>query len=452
MGARALLVVVLSLAAGARPDAERPGPDAACPETPAGGACGPAAAAPSGAASPDAAAFSHASATAPPSAAPAADAAPPARPPAGSPPALGFAPTAGPPGAGALAPAPAPPGPAAPGLVVFWGVGCPRCEEARPFVERLAAEGVRVEWVEVRRDPAGRARFGAEVERLAIPAAGIPLFVAADRAVVGFRAGETEAALRALAGGPAGPGAVVLPLVGAVDPSRVPLAAFTAVVGLLDGFNPCAMYVLVVLLGVLLHVRSRRRIALYGGTFVAASGAVYFLFMTAWLGAFSAGGGSRALTAALGAALVVMGLLDLKDALWPGRGPTLSIPERARPGLFRRMRAIAGSAGAPGAFLGIVALALVVNLVELGCTLGLPAMYARVLSIRPDLAAGERLAWIALYCAFYVVPLGAIVAVFAVTLRRLVLSERAARVLKGVAGALLLAFGAAFLRRPALLG
>jgi len=338
-------------------------------------------------------------------------------------------------------------------LVVFWGVGCPHCEEARSFLDRLASEeAARVEWVEVRLDPAGRARFAAETERLGLRAAGIPLFVAGDRAVVGFRRGESEARVRSLLAGSTRPDVLVLPLVGAVDPSRLPLGAFTAAVGLLDGFNPCAMYVLVVLLGILLHVQSRRRIALYGGTFVAMSGFVYFLFMTAWLGAFTAGGLSRAITVALGVALVGMGLLDLKDAVWLRRGPTLSIPDRAKPGLFRRMRAVAASASVPGALLGIAALAFVVNLVELGCTLGLPAMYTRVLSTQAHLDAAGRLAYVALYCAFYVVPLAIIVAVFAVTLRRLALSERAARVLKGVAGALLLAFGVAFLWRPGLLG
>jgi hypothetical protein len=363
--------------------------------------------------------------------------------------------------AGACEPPPAATGPAraqvpATGeaaLVVFWGVGCPRCEEARPFVERLASERrVRVEWIEVRLDGAGRARFAAETDRLGIRPAGIPLFVSGERAVVGFRGAESEAELRTLLGGPAGPEVLALPIVGVLDPARLPLGVFTAAVGLLDGFNPCAMYVLVVLLGILLHVPSRRRVALYGGTFVAMSGVVYFMFMTAWLGAFAAGGLSRALTVTLGVALVCMGLLDLKDAVWLRRGPTRSIPDRAKPGLFRRMRRIAGASSLPAALLGIAALAFVVNLVELGCTLGLPAMYSRVLSAKPGLAVAERLAYVALYCAFYVVPLAVIVGVFAVTLRRLVLSERAARALKGVAGVLLVGFGAAFVWRPGLLG
>jgi hypothetical protein len=340
-----------------------------------------------------------------------------------------------------------------PGLTVYWGVGCPHCEEARPFVERLAAEGLRVEWIEVRRDPAGRARFAAEVERLGLAGAGIPLFVSGDRAVVGFLPGESEGAIRALAAGAAGGAAeVALPWIGAVDPRAVPLPIFTAAVGLLDGLNPCALYVLVVLLGILLHVGSRRRMALYGFTFVAVSGLVYLLFMTAWLGLFALGGLSRGLTAGLGVALAGMGLVNLKDAVWLRRGPTLSVPERARPGLFRRMREVASAASRPAALAGVVALAFVVNLVELGCTLGLPAMYTRVLSPRTDLGTAGRLGYLALYNLAYVVPLAAVVALFLLTLRRIVMGERTARLLKGVSGTLLLGFGLLFLQRPELLG
>lgn len=338
-------------------------------------------------------------------------------------------------------------------LVVYWGVGCPRCEEARPFVAALLAEdpSLAAEWVEVRRDADGRARFLAEARRLGIEAPGLPTFVAGDRAVVGFRPGATEQAVRAAVGGAPAPRAVAIPLAGALDPERIPFALFTVLVGLADGFNPCALYVLLALLGVLSHTRSRARMALYGAVFVAASGLVYFAFMAAWLGLFAAAGLSGGVTVALGLLLAGMGLLNLKDAVWLGRGPRLAVPEAAKPGLFRRMRAVAAAAGLPAALAGVAALALLVNLVELGCTLGLPAAYTRVLSLRPDPGPLSRHGWLALYNLAYVVPLAAVVAAWILTARRLVLGPRGARILKGVSGALLLGFGILFLAAPDLL-
>jgi hypothetical protein len=347
-------------------------------------------------------------------------------------------------------------------LVVYWGVHCPHCEEARPFVDRLEeeVEGLEVEWVEVRRDAAGRQRFIAHMQRLGVQAAGVPTFVVGEDVVVGFRAGATDGRIRALieAGGATGeahgarPRAVPLPIVGTVDPGRLSLPVFTVMLGFVDGLNPCALWVLLVMLGVLVHVRSRARLALVGGTFVVMSGVVYYLFMTLWTAVFSLAGASRLLTRILGMGLIVMGAINLKELVWFKRGPSLTIPERAKPGLFRRIRAVADGASGPAAFAGIAALAFVVNLIELGCTIGLPAVYTRLLTLEPGLSVAARHAYLALYNLAYVVPLGLVVLVYALTLHRLTLSTRRAQALKAVSGAVLVLFGLLFVLAPDALG
>ncbi len=319
------------------------------------------------------------------------------------------------------------------------------------MVNRLASQrGVAVEWVEVRRDPVGRARFEAVAQRFGLRPAGVPTFVAGERYVMGF----FESDVRALIEGTAlsDPSRRVrLPLFGTIDPSALSLPALAFVVGLADGFNPCAFYVLVVLLSVLLHAKSRARIALYGGIFVVMSGLVYFVFMTAWLGLFAITGLSRSITTALGVVLVVMGLINVKELVWFKKGVSLMIPESAKPGLFRRMREVASTASLPAAALGITVLAALVNLVELGCTLGLPAMFTRVLSLRTELTAARRVGYLVLYNVAYVIPLAVIVVIASVTLRKLTLTEGRAKALKGFSGALLLLFGGIFLVAPDLL-
>lgn len=348
-------------------------------------------------------------------------------------------------------------------LVFFWGVGCPHCEEAKPFVDALERErpDLRVVRVESRKDAEGRRRFVDTMNGLGASAVGVPTFVVGERYVTGFVKGESEAPIRALVetrlreleGRPneaGGDGLVRLPLLGEVDPKSVSLPWLTLVVGLADGVNPCAMWVLVVLLGILMHVRETKRMLLYAGTFVVMSGLVYFVFMVAWSTLFELLGFSRVATTVLGVGLLGMGLVNLKDVVWFKKGVSLVIPESQKPGLFRRMRAIAGSSSTPAAIAGIVALAFVVNLVELGCTLGLPAVYTRILSLR-GLSRGVRYGYIALYNLAYVVPLVVVVLGFVALRKRVTMTEKAARVLKGVSGTLLVVFGALFLVAPELL-
>ncbi len=344
-------------------------------------------------------------------------------------------------------------------LVFYWAVGCPRCDEAKPFVAELERKypDLEIERVDVRGDDSGRARFFSEVKKLGLQGAGVPLFVVGNHAVVGFRAGVSERRIEALfgpqgaAGSPSISGPVDLPLLGEVDPSNMSLPVFTVTIGFLDGLNPCAMYVLLVMLGILLHVRSRLRLLLFGGTFILMSGLVYFMFMVAWTLLFQVAGFSETLTRVLGVALVVMAVFNLKDLVWFRAGVSLSIPDEAKPGLFRRIRAVADRTRLSAALVGIAALAFVVNLVELGCTIGLPAVYTRILALRADLGGVERYAYLALYNLAYILPLATILVVYALTLHRLTLNEAGARILKGLSGVLLLIFGILFIFAPRIL-
>ncbi|MBK9259851.1 MAG: thioredoxin family protein [Polyangiaceae bacterium] len=347
-------------------------------------------------------------------------------------------------------------------LFFFWGIGCPHCEEAKPAVEALAKErpDLRIESIEIRQNAVGRQRYIDTMERLGAEAVGIPTFVVGNSYIVGYTKGETDEQLRALvssakggsaAGNPASRREVFkVPWIGEVDSRAVSLPWLTVVMGLADGVNPCAMWVLVVLLGILMHVDDTRRMLLYAGTFVVMSGVVYFIFMTAWSVLFSLAGLSAMVTTILGVVLLAMGLINLKDVVWFKKGPSLVIPDKVKPGLFRRMRAIANAATTPAALAGITMLAFVVNLVELGCTVGLPAVYTRILSLR-GISAASRFGYLALYNVIYVVPLLAVVAAFIGLKRRFVMTERAARVLKAMSGMLLVTFGTLFLLAPELL-
>lgn len=351
----------------------------------------------------------------------------------------------------------------APRLRFYWGIGCPHCEEAKPFIDGLEANSkgrFLIERIEIRQDPKGRELFEAELARLGIQAPGIPMFVMENQYSVGFKLNASEAQIQhmvdAVLGGKGNLvdteiNSIDLPIVGSVNPRTISLPALTMLIGLVDGINPCAMYVLVAMMGILLHVKSRSRLFLFGGTFVLMSGLVYFLFMTAWLNIFMLTGLSGAVTIGLGILLIGMGLINLKELFWFKKGVSLMVPDKAKPGLFRRMREIASAASLPAALLGIGVLAFVVNLIELGCTLGLPAVYTRLLSLRSDISGFGRYAYLALYNIAYIIPLAAIVLAYAITLHRISLSERGAKILKGVSGTLLVSFGLLFVLAPDLL-
>jgi len=338
-------------------------------------------------------------------------------------------------------------------LVVFVRQGCPHCADAKVFLQQLARE--RPDLAIVYRDVVSDPAAATELERLSREAGlwppGVPTFLAGGSILVGFddaeHAGRQIVSMLERARPATGPGEVRSRWLGEISVSRFGLPLFTLVLGLLDGFNPCAMWVLLFLLSLLVHLKNRRRMALIAGTFVAVSGAVYYAFMAAWLNLFLVIGLSPGVRWTLAGVALLIGAVNVKDWVAFGRGPSLSIPEAVKPGLYARMRRIINAPTLPLSLLAVAVLALVVNFVELLCTAGLPAVYTAVLT-QHEIGTAGRYGYLALYIAGYIADdaLMVTLAVLALSQRRL--DETAGRWLKLVSGLLMMAQAAILALRP----
>lgn len=347
-------------------------------------------------------------------------------------------------------------------LEVFTRTDCPHCAAAHEFLTDLVARtpGLRVVDRDVVRDAVSRARLESLCAEAGVHPPGVPAFHVDGRLLVGFDDAETtgrELESRiAIAAGRAPPAepslsqdtdTIELPLFGRMGVRELGLPLFTIAIGILDGVNPCAMWVLLFLLSLLAHVRSRTRMILVGGTFVVTSGLVYFAFLAAWLNAFRFVGFSRTLQIGLGLVATALGALSLRDALAGSGTKTLGIPETAKPGIYERVRRILRAESLVAALASVTLLAVFVNAVELLCTAGLPALYTHVLS-RYELSHARYAAYLGLYVAFYMLDDAVMLTLAVVTLGGRKLDARSARILTAVSGAVMLALGIALVLRP----
>ncbi|MBI5695660.1 MAG: hypothetical protein HZC51_07975 [Nitrospirae bacterium] len=247
------------------------------------------------------------------------------------------------------------------------------------------------------------------------------------------------------------PGEMVsFPVIGDVDAAQASLPLITAGIALLDGFNPCAFFVLFSLMSLMVHARSRFRMLVIGGTFVVFSGVFYFLFMAAWLNVFMLIGGLSTVTAVAGLVAVVVAAINIKDFFYFRKGVSLSIPEGAKPKLFERMRGLMHSASTWTMLAAAIPLAAAANSYELLCTAGFPLVFTRILTLH-GLPANVYYLYLALYNTVYVLPLAAMVGLFTVTLGSRKLTEWQGRELKLVSGMMMLFLGGVLLVNPALL-
>lgn len=339
-----------------------------------------------------------------------------------------------------------------PVLQVFVRDGCPYCNDAKTFLDGVQRQRPELQIVyrHVDNDPAARDALSALSHAHGVWPPGVPAFLAAGQLIVGFESASTtgQDLLRIIDAGTAVQKQTVdSALFGTLSEQRLGLPLFTLALGLLDGFNPCAMWVLLFLLAMLVRQNNRRRVALIAGTFVFVSGAVYYAFMAAWLNVFLAVGLSQPVRLLLAGVALLIGVFNLKDVFAPGRGFSFSIPEGARPGLVARMHGLLQTQAVAASLLGVAALAVVVNLVELLCTAGLPAIYTAVLA-QQQLGTSAHLAYLALYIVGYMADDALMVTLAVLALSRGKLTERAGRALKLLSGLVMLALGLVLLLRP----
>lgn len=254
--------------------------------------------------------------------------------------------------------------------------------------------------------------------------------------------GESETEIEVIQGD-----VIDVPYVGEVSASEMGMPLFTLTIGLVDGFNPCAMWVLVFLLSVLVNIKDRRKILLIAGTFVFISGLAYYAFMAAWLNVFLLIGFARNVQIALGILAVLIGLINVKDFFLFKKGITLSIPESQKPRLYQRVREIVSAKYLTAALTGAVVLAVIVNMIELLCTAGLPALYTQVLMLQ-EYPAWKNYAYLLLYIAAYMLDDTILVAIVVTTLSHRRLQEREGRWLKLLSGLVILVLGLIMLLRP----
>ena len=347
-------------------------------------------------------------------------------------------------------------------LYFFWSLTCPHCTEAHPYIEALpeARPWVKLHSLELSRHPENVRQYQSMARQLGEDAASVPALLFCGEMHVGWDDDETTGArirqrlddcrARALGGKAVQvtpTESIRLPLIGAVDPASLSLPALTLVLAGLDAFNPCAFFVLLFLLSMMAHQKSRGRMLIIGGIFVLVSGLMYFAFMAAWLNVFQLFGHLAWVTLAAGALAVFVGAVNVKDFFRFEQGFTLSIPESKKPGLFRRTRAILNAESLPAMLAATVFLAVVANFYELLCTAGFPMVYTRLLTLA-DLAPAARYGYLAAYNLVYVLPLALIVAVFAFSLGARKLTEREGRLLKLLSGTMMLELGALLLIAP----
>ena len=193
---------------------------------------------------------------------------------------------------------------------------------------------------------------------------------------------------------------ITLPFVGEIQAAHFSVPVLAVLLGVLDGFNPCAMWVLLFLISLLLGTKDKKKMWILGATFIVASALVYFVFMSAWLNLILFLGFVVWIRTLIGGLALFGGGYSIREFFFNKNGGCKVTNSEGRQKIFQRAKSAISQNSFLLALGGIIVLAFLVNLVELICSAGLPVVFTQVLALN-EIASWHRYLYILLYIFFF---------------------------------------------------
>ena len=192
-----------------------------------------------------------------------------------------------------------------------------------------------------------------------------------------------------------------LPIIGQVNTKDLALPIIAMIMGAIDGFNPCAMWILLFLITMLIGIKDKKRMWILGSTFILTSGLVYFLIMLAWLNIALVVTKIDIIRLIIGLVAIVGGFINLRSGIKKESGCEVT-NDKSRKKIIAKIKNFTKEKSLILAVIGVITLAISVNLIELACSLGLPVMFSQILAIN-NVTEIEKILYIMLYIIFFLI-------------------------------------------------
>ncbi|MDD3013591.1 MAG: hypothetical protein PHC34_07810 [Candidatus Gastranaerophilales bacterium] len=366
-------------------------------------------------------------------------------------------------------------------VYLFWGDGCPHCAKEKEFINKILPKYPSVNYYnyEIYYNRANIVLMQEAADKLGADAGGVPFMIVGDKDFVGYAAGSTDieiesrikycienscsdtvksilvkeeevkpAEVNQVEVKKNEPKIINLPLFGEIDAMNISLPLLSVLIGLVDGFNPCAMWTLLFLISLLLGLKDRKRMWILGLAFIIASAFVYFLFMAAWLQLILFLGFVVWLRVVIGLVATFAGGVNLRSYIKDKNNTGCKVTgSEKRQLVFVKMKAIAQQNSLWLALGGIILLAFAVNMVELLCSAGFPAVFTQVLSMS-NLSTWQYYSYILMYIFFFMLDDIVIFAIAMFTLKATGISTKYSKWSKLIGGILMIAIGLILIFKP----
>lgn len=246
---------------------------------------------------------------------------------------------------------------------------------------------------------------------------------------------------------------VTVPVLGKINAKKVSLPILAVVLGFVDGFNPCAMWILIFLITMLFNMKDRKKMWILGLTFILTSGIVYLMFMLAWLNLATFISKISFIRLLIAVIALVVGLINVYkyiDSLKKKDEGCDVVDKKDRKKIMEKIISITHEKKFIIALLGIMVLAASVNIIELMCSIGIPLLFTQILAMN-NLSTFSYMIYMFIYIFFFLIDDIVIFVISMVTLKVTGLSTKYTKYSHLVGGIIMLIIGLLLIIKPELL-
>lgn len=243
---------------------------------------------------------------------------------------------------------------------------------------------------------------------------------------------------------------IKVPGLGTVDAKNVSIPLIAVTLGTLDGFNPCAMWVLLFLISMLFNMKDKKKMWTLGIVFLATSALIYLLFMAAWLKVALSFSSIKWVRILIALVALVGAYININSYLKSRKNDTGCevVDDKKRKKIFTRIKEITLEKKFILAIFGIIALAISVNMIELACSAGLPLIFTQILALN-DLSTVKYIIYLLIYIFFFLLDDMIIFTVAMITLNVKGISAKYGKYSHLIGGIVMLIIGILMIFKPA---
>lgn len=365
-------------------------------------------------------------------------------------------------------------------IYLFYGDGCPHCADEEKFFESYFEDNNDIVLIkyEVWHSKDNQELFVKVQDKLNNHASGVPYLIIGKDVIVGYMEDVTNYQIEdtikeyrsskkkydvieelnkknnkdKIVSTDEKVKEVNLPVFGKAKSNEVSLPLLALVLGFIDGFNPCAMWILLFLITMLINTKDRKRMWILGITFIITSGLVYLMFMLTWLNLAVFISKAELIRILVALVSFILGFINLKkyyESTKKEDGCDV-VDKKNRKEIINRITNIIKEKSFIMAIIGIIILAASVNIIELMCSVGIPLLFTQILAMN-NLSAGSYALYMFIYIFFFLIDDIVIFALAMITHKVTGISTKYNKYSHLIAGIIILLIGLLLLINPSIL-